>query len=72
MKIPIQYLNDEKGNIKAVQLPIDEWEKILNKLKKYEQALVLKSQIKDAIEQMSTLMSSRKRKQNLKEFLNDL
>ena len=72
MKIPVQYLNDEKGNIKAVQVPIDDWEKVLNKLKKYEQALLLKSQIEAALKQVSQLVKSTKRKQNLKEFLNDV
>ncbi len=36
MKIALQYLNDVNGNTQAVQLPLTEWEKVLNKLKKYE------------------------------------
>ena len=43
MKIELQYLNDIDGNIQAVQLPLTDWERVLNKLKKYEQALKLKS-----------------------------
>jgi len=55
MKIPLQYVNDENGNIQAVQLPLAEWEKVLNKLKKYEQALKLKSELKEAFEQIAIL-----------------
>ena len=42
-------LNDTNGHTQAVQLPVDEWEKILVKLKKYEQALQLKSDLKEAL-----------------------
>lgn len=38
MKLELQYVNDIHGKIQAVQLPLPEWEKVLNKLKKYEQA----------------------------------
>ncbi|MDB5190828.1 MAG: hypothetical protein JWQ96_391 [Segetibacter sp.] len=39
MKIALQYLNDIDGNTKAVQLPLTEWEMVLNKLKKYDRLL---------------------------------
>lgn len=42
MKIALQYLNDINGNTQAVQLPLTEWEKLLNKLKKYEQGSKIK------------------------------
>ncbi|MFT4155436.1 hypothetical protein [Parafilimonas sp.] len=55
MKIELQYVNDINGETKAVQLPLNEWEKILNKLRKYEQALQLKTDLKEAFEQVSLL-----------------
>ena len=48
MKIEVQYLSDSKGKAKAVQLPLNEWEKILGKLKKYEQTLKIRSDLKEA------------------------
>ena len=53
MKLTVQYLNDINGNPEAVQLPLTEWKKLLNKLKKYEQALKLKSDLKEALEQVA-------------------
>jgi hypothetical protein len=50
MKISLQYVNDIDGNPQAVQLPFTEWEKVLGKLKKYEQALKLKSDLKEAFD----------------------
>ena len=72
MKIALQYLNDINGNTQAVQLPLDEWEKLLNKLKKYEQALKLKSDLEEAFKQVAILKKAKGKKQTLKEFLDEL
>lgn len=71
MKIALQYVNDVNGNTQAVQLPLNEWEKVLGKLKKYEQALNLRSDLKETLEQVS-MLKKKKNKQTLNEFLNEL
>jgi hypothetical protein len=72
MKIALQYVNDINGKTQAVQLPLTEWEKVLNKLKKYEQALKLKSDLKEAFEQVAVLKQTKGHQQTLNEFLNEL
>ncbi len=72
MKIDLQYVNDINGKTQAVQLPLTEWQKVLNKLKKYEQALKLKSDLKEAFEQVNLLKQTKGNKQTLNEFLNEL
>lgn len=72
MKIPVQYVSDINGNPQAVQLPLSEWNKVLNKLKKYEQALKLRSDLKEAFDQVAALRKTKSKKQNLNEFLNEL
>lgn len=72
MKIALQYLNDIHGKTQAVQLPLTDWEKVLNKLKKYEQALQLKSDLTEAFEQVASLKRAKGHKQTLNEFLNEL
>ena len=72
MKIALHYVNDVNGNTQAVQVPINEWEKVLNKLKKYEQALKLRSDLGEAFEQVAALKNQQGPKQTLKEFLNEL
>lgn len=72
MKIPVQYVSDINGNPQAVQLPLSEWNKVLNKLKKYEQALKLRSDLKEAFDQVAALRKTKSKKQNLNEFLNKL
>lgn len=72
MKLSIQYLSDQNGTPKAVQVPIDEWTKLMGKLKKYEQALKIKSDLREAFEQVTTLRKSKSKKESLSDFLNEL
>jgi len=72
MKIALQYVSDSKGETTAVQLSLSEWEKIVSKLKKFEQTLKVKSDLKEAFEQADMLRKSKQKKQTLSEFLNDL
>ncbi len=64
MKIALQYVNDINGNPQAVQLPGMEWEKVLNKLKKYKQALKLQTELKEAFEKVAILKETKRHKQN--------
>jgi len=72
MKLAIQYLNDSKGNINAVQLPLSEWEKVMQKIKKYEQVLKVKSDLTEAFAEVEKMKKGEIKKQTLSEFLNEL
>lgn len=61
------------GETQAVQLPLSDWgEKVLNKLRKYEQALKLRSHLKDAFEEVASLRKQKAHKPTLNDFLNEL
>ena len=72
MKLALQYLSDINGKPQAVQLPLNDWEKVIAKLKKYEQTLKLKSELKEAYEEVAILKKSKAKKETLTEFLNGL
>jgi len=72
MKIALQYLIDSKGETIAVQLSLTEWEKIVSKIKRLEQTLKIKSDLREAIEQVEILKKSKGKKQTLNDFLNEL
>lgn len=72
MKIELQYVSDSNGKTQAVQIDLNDWQKVLNKLKKYEQALKLKSDLTESFEQVAAVKSGKKKMQTLKEFLNEL
>lgn len=72
MKIAIQYVSDSKGKTQSVQLPLTDWEKLLTRLKKYEQTLKIKTDLKEAFEEVAQLRKSKGKKQTLNDFLNEL
>ncbi|MCF8255240.1 MAG: hypothetical protein K9I36_07080 [Bacteroidia bacterium] len=72
MKIALNYISNSKGETTAVQMPLNEWKKILGKLEKYEQLIKIKSNLRDAFEQVEDLRKSKKVKPTLKDFLNEL
>ena len=72
MKLALQYLSDINGKPQAVQLPLNDWEKVIAKLKKYEQTLKLKSDLQEAYEDVAILKKSKAKKETLTEFLNGL
>ena len=72
MKIALQYVSDSEGKTQSVQLPLTDWERLMNKLKKYEQTLKIKSDLKEAFDQVAELRKSKVKKQTLKDFLNEL
>jgi hypothetical protein len=72
MKIAVQYVSDSTGKTKSVQVPLTDWENLMNRLKKYEQTLKIKTDLKEAFEEVAQLRKSKAKKQQLKEFLNAL
>lgn len=72
MKIQLQYLNDQEGNLKAVQIPIEEWEKLEGILKKYEQTLQVKEDLLAAFDEVRQIRAGKIPKQSLSEFLDEL
>ena len=72
MKLALQYLSDINGKPQAVQLPLNDWEKVIAKLKKYEQTLKLKSDLKEAYEEVAILKKSKAKKETLTDFINGL
>ncbi len=72
MKIALQYVNDIHGKTQAVQVPFTEWEKLLDKIKRYEQALQIKTDLKEAFEQVQKIKNLKGHKQTLNEFLNEV
>jgi hypothetical protein len=72
MKLALQYLTDQNGATQAVQLPLADWERVINRLNKYEQAFKLKSDLQEALDQVRQLRKSGQPKQTLTAFLDEL
>ncbi|MEK6477661.1 hypothetical protein WJR50_09005 [Catalinimonas sp. 4WD22] len=65
-------MNDQEGNLTAVQIPIEDWEKLEKKIKKYEQALKVKEDLTAAFEEVKQMRAGKIPKQSLSDFLNEL
>lgn len=55
MKLSVQFVSDSKGNTKAVQLPLTDWNKLVDKLKKYEEVLKIKSDLTAAFNEVELM-----------------
>ena len=72
MKIQLKYLNDQEGNPAAVQIPIEDWRKLKERIATYEQAFKVKEDLTTAFEEVKQMRAGRITKQTLSEFLNEL
>ena len=72
MKLIFQYVKDSKGKIKFIQLPLNDWKKLMKKLNEYEQILKIKSDLIQAFNEVEILRKFKFKKQTLKEFLTTL
>ena len=72
MKLDIQYVSDSTGQPQAVQLPIEDWNKVMSKLKKYERLLQIKSDLQEAYAQVAQLRKKKSGRTTLSQFLHEL
>lgn len=68
----LQYLNDQDGKVTAVQVPIEDWNKLERRIKKYEQAFQIKEDLAAAFEEVKQMRDGKIPKQTLSDFLNEL
>ena len=68
----MQYLTDGNGKPQAVQLPISEWNKLVNRLNKYEQMFLLKNGLTKAFDEVKKMQQGKLKKQSLQDFLHEL
>ncbi|MBI2731452.1 MAG: hypothetical protein HYX40_12005 [Sphingobacteriales bacterium] len=70
--LTIEYVNDKNGKVKAVQVPIRQWDALTQKIKKYEQALQIKSDLQQAFKEVKLMQKGKIKKQTLSQFLDEL
>lgn len=72
MKIPLQYVNDAEGNVQAVQIPIEDWARLTDQMRRYEQMLKLKKDLLMAMGQVDRMRKGTLRKRTLKDLVDGL
>ena len=71
MALHIQYLTDNKGDKKAVQIPYQEWLEFCDQYKRLEQYSSLKKGIENAFTEVEIIEAGIVNKVTLAEFLNE-
>lgn len=72
MKLSIQYLNDSKGKVKAVQLPLSDWKKVMQLFKKYQEELQIKGDLTKAFEEVKRIQKGELKSRSFTDFLKEL
>jgi hypothetical protein len=72
MELDIQYLNDKNGDLKAVQIPINDWKWLQSKFKLFSQELTVKKDLIQALFEVEQMRNGKIKKQSLDEFLKEL
>lgn len=72
MAFNLQYVTGKNGQPKAVQIPIKEWEKLMNDYKHVKQLSKLKHDLSNAITEIEELKKGKKKPVLLKDFLDEL
>jgi hypothetical protein len=71
MKVPMRYVNDADGNVQAVQIPVEDWNDLVEKVRHYEQLLKLRSTLSTALTQVARMRSGKLKKRTLKDALRE-
>lgn len=72
MKVPLRYLNDADGNLRAVQVPVEEWNKLVDKVHHYEQLMKMRATLTGALREVDLMRKGKLKKQSLSAFLREL
>ena len=72
MKVPMRYVNDANGNVQAVQVPVEDWNDLVEKLRHYEQLFKLRSTLGNALTQVARMRSGKLKKRSLKKVLREV
>jgi hypothetical protein len=71
MQKNIQYVMDQKGNKIAVQVPLDDWNKLLKDYKKLKQYHRLKRDLSEAFDEIKKIENGEIEPETLEDFLNE-
>ncbi len=72
MELNVQYVTNKKGTATAVQLPIKDWQLLMDDYTKAKQYAKLKKDLTEAVLEIAEIKAGKKKAVTLKDFLNEL
>ena len=71
MQVPLKYVNDADGNVQSIQIPVENWNELVEKMRHYEQLLKLRSSLSTTLTQVARIRSGKLKKRTLKDVLRE-
>ena len=71
----LHYITDTKGQKRAVQLPMKDWEQIqkdLDELERLRNKKLFMTELAEAVEEMKLIKEGKKQARNAEDFINEL
>ena len=72
MEIQVKHITDAKGNIEAVQIPIEDWENVQSLIKRLRQQQAVKNSLSRSTKEVKEMMAGKRKKKTIEDFLNEL
>jgi len=72
MRFNLQYVQDANGKVTAVQVPVQQWNLLLEKLSEYEFSQKFASDLKTGLADVEAMQLGKKPKKTIQEILNGL
>ncbi len=66
------YVLNSNGQKEFVQVSVQDWDKLVSKMKKLENLLALKTKLKSAFKEIKQIQTGEKKGTSLSEFLNEI
>lgn len=67
----MRYVQDADGKVQAVQIPVEDWNDLVEKVRHYEQLLKLKAGLSTALSQVDRIRAGKLKKRTLKDLLRE-
>lgn len=72
MRLSVEYVNDAEGNVRAVQVPVADWKKLLKSMRGLQQRMQMKSDLAEALAEVNRKRAGKQQSETLEEFLRAL
>jgi len=70
MKINVRYITDNKGNHKAVQIPVEEWDRYNKEFQRLKEFKKIKVDIIESFKEILSVETGKRKPRTLNQFLN--
>lgn len=72
MRLSVEYVNDAEGNVRAVQVPVAQWKRLVRSVDQLRQHSKIKSDLMEALAEVELKRRKQTKSKTLDDFLREL